>query len=141
MIWQDILLDRVVNNEEIVSALAQTFGVGPDDIVVVDDLSDVGGYDTQKIVCELLPTEGDFVLRISIVLRSKELEGFVARQADTDLVSEVCERLQCRCLMADTSINPYQFLLVEGGRHVAKVDIDAECLDNGKYILSSPGED
>jgi hypothetical protein len=77
---------------------------------------------------------------LSIYVRDRSL-----KYERLPFVEEFCERLQCSCLVSDSSPNPYSKMLVRGRGDTQAVYLDPERLDDHdeyviKELLTEGGE-
>lgn len=137
MIWQEFLVDRNLTENEIANAIAKLFLVPLTDVLVIDDIAETDVSERVRVLCERMSVEGDFSMRLSIYLRDSNLE-----QIDSTLkISQFCELLNCKCLVTNESVNPYQWWLVQGSQSWKLVYLDPKRLDeNEEYILQKPCE-
>lgn len=138
MLWQDILIDRRLTDQEITDALAGTFAVNPADVQVIEDIADpsITIRDGIRVLCEAVPVEGDFVLKLALYLRDEALEQLTVSRDDRKLIGQFCLLGNCVALMDDGEIDPYRWLLVRGVADTQPVYLDAEAMDHGRYILN-----
>ena len=135
MIWQEFLVDRNLTENEIANAIAQLFLIPLTDVLVVDDIVETDVSDRVRVLCERMSVEGDFSIRLSIYLRDSNLD-----QSDSTLkIGQFCELLNCQCLVADESVNPYQWRLVQSSENWKLVYLNPKKLDeNEEYIVQKP---
>ncbi len=132
MLWEEILVDRYLTDNEIITTISDIFSISPKDVLVITDISEMKINQYIRILCERLIVKGDFLIKLAIYLRDPVLE-----QMDKKLfISRFCGKLNCICLLADTNINPYSMLLVRGLDVQQIVHLDSERLDeNEEYIV------
>jgi len=131
MLWEEVLVDRELTDDEVMTTMVALFAVSPDAVLVVDDITAANVSEKLSVVCERTPIRGDFSLRLSIYLHDPALE-----QLDRiAIVGQFCDLLHCKCLISDDSVNPYAMLLVEGSARQQPVFLDPERLDAEEYVL------
>lgn len=132
MSWHDLLIDRNLSNNEVVTAISQIFSISPADVLVVDDITEAEVSKHIRVICECLPAQGDFSMKLFIHVRD-----FKLAQLDPELgIKQFCCILHCKCLMSDSSINPFTMLLVQESGNVQLVALDPIRLDeNEEYII------
>lgn len=138
MIWRDILIDRQPSDSELVHALAHLFQISTDEILLFGDYSQLLLDEPAgtRLLCERLPVEGEFRMKLGIMPVHPDQEAFVRTHDDVELVTSLCRILAVRGLIDDGSDNPYAFLLIDPNRAVSRTDLDAERLDSdGQYVL------
>ena len=71
-------------------------------------------------------------MKLSIYVRDSKLE-----QLDPKLIiRQFCCILHCKCLMSDSSVNPFTMLLVQESKDIQTVSLNPDRLDeNEEYIL------
>lgn len=138
MFWQDILVDRPFEDRELAATIAVMLAVDPDDVHVTSDIAMLPEtMDEQiRVICEVTPVDGDFVMALGIVLRDAALEQWVNERDDRELIGRFCEAGQCAALIADDDANPYSWLLIRGPGDVRPVYLDAQRFDRDEYILA-----
>lgn len=131
MIWNDFLIDRNLSNDEVVATISQVFSVSPADVLVVDDIAEADVSESIRLLCERMSVQGDFSIRLSIYLRDSKLE-----LEPNSIIRQFCGMLHCKCLISDSSVNPYSMLLVQESEDIQPVALDPERLDeNEEYII------
>lgn len=108
MIWNDFLVDRNLSNDEVVATISQVFSVSSADVLVVDDIAEADVSERIRLLCERMSVQGDFSMRLSIYLRDSKLEQLEPKS----IIRQFCGMLHCKCLISDSSVNPYSMLLV-----------------------------
>lgn len=139
MVWQDIIVDRMLTDDEIISAISYLFSVPRADVLVIGDTAELltKFRDNIQVICERQPTKGEFPMMLSIIPRSDETERFAKEGNDELLIGQFCGILSCKCLASDASIAPYSWLLIEGAGEARLVELNAERLDQdeSEYII------
>ncbi|HEX8556833.1 MAG TPA: hypothetical protein VF668_01960 [Pyrinomonadaceae bacterium] len=138
MLWEELLIDREPADDALASALAELFGVGRGDVLVVRDVAAREVPAGVRVLGERGAAGGDFPARLSIYVLDAGLEA-TDRAA---FVGRFCRRLGCSCLVSDDSPNPYSMTRVgpEGAR--ARVYLDVERLDErDEYVVTRPAEE
>lgn len=138
MIWRDILIDIRPRDVELSHALAHVFHVPTDAIVLFGDYRELLAPEPAgiRLLCERLPVDGEFRMKLGIMPVHSEQEAFVRDHDDIDLLSALCRNLSTRGLIDDGSDNPYAFLLIDTDGSVSHTNLDAERLDtDGQYVL------
>jgi hypothetical protein len=132
MSWHDLLIDRNLSKDEVLAAMSQVFSVSPTDVLVVDDIAEAEVSEHIRLLCERMPVQGDFSMKLSIYVRDSELE-----QLDPKLIiRQFCCILHCQCLISDSSVNPYLMLLVQESGDIQPVSLNPDRLDeNEEYII------
>lgn len=134
MIWQEFLVDTTLTDAEVRDGLGQLFQVPHQNILVTDDIAEVEVTTQVQILCEITPVSGDFSLKVSVYLRDPDLE-----QYGNELnIKQLCGILRCKCLLPDTSPNPYSWHLIEGLDNEWQVYLDPIKLDeNEEYCIQN----
>lgn len=132
MSWHDLLINRNLSNDEVVAAISQVFSVSPADVLVVDDIAEAEVRKHIRLLCERMPVQGDFSMKLSIYVRDSKLEQLEPKST----VRQFCGVLYCKCLISDSSVNPFSMLLVQESEDIQPVALDPERLDeNEEYII------
>lgn len=132
MIWNDIIIDRNLSNDEVVAAISQVFSVSSADVLVVDDIAEAEVSEHIRLLCERMPVQGDFSMKLSIYVRDSKLEQLDPKST----VRQFCGVLHCKCLISDSSVNPFSMLLVQESEDIQPVALDPERLDeNEEHII------
>jgi hypothetical protein len=144
MIWQDLLLDRWIDEVPLRGAVASIFGVPSDRVAVVDstdELSEVPAEDAlviaddvkvvlaPQILLERVRQQRDFPLQLIIVLRDETLpKRFVGVEGVLRVAHSLAERLQATVLFAEGPLAPSEWVRVRptGEVDVVSLDIDDE---------------
>lgn len=109
MIWNDFLVDRNLSKDELGATISQVFSVSPIDVLVVNDITETEVSEHIRVLCECLPAQGDFSMKLFIYVRDSKLA-----QLNPELsIKQFCCILHCKCLISDDSINPFTMLLVQ----------------------------
>jgi len=108
MNWQDILVNRILSDEEIKAGLCHIFNIHYSEIMITEEVPVEPLSPNIKVLCEKSETEGDFTTLLSVYVRDENLE-------DSDVLYSVgrfCKKLGCLCLITDNSVNPYSWILL-----------------------------
>lgn len=110
MMWQDVIINRILYKEEIKKGLCTIFPVKANEILVVDDIESIQsslGKDI-RILCQTWISKAEFPFSISVYLRDQSLAPIENKlQHDIDKIGEFCETLICEAIIGDESVNPY----------------------------------
>jgi hypothetical protein len=134
----DVLVDRKLTSDEIVSVLRQVFGLSSSEVLVVDEMPEEPIGNNVGLICERREVNGEFCLILSLYVQ----DGKFSHCNEADTIGRFCEISHCRCLISDNSINPYSFFLVQSPKGLKNVFLDANRLeDNEEYTLETlPGD-
>ncbi|NES18239.1 MAG: hypothetical protein F6K41_04740 [Symploca sp. SIO3E6] len=133
MIWE-MLIDRHLTANEVVTTVSKLLLIPVADILVIDDITSVRVDLKTKVVCENTAIGGDFPMMLSIYLRDPNL-GELDIKASTGQFSGM---LRCKCLISDESVNPYSWLLIQGTTDCQIVYLDPDKLDeNEEYVVKT----
>jgi len=133
---EEILADKSVAFDEIVSWAARGFGI-PMGAVVVESEESRGGPlgDEIEILIEVGGAVGDFPAHLSFFARSPRTEN-VERDA---LVDDFARHFQAQLLVSDSSPDPYRMTYVKPDGSRELVRLNAEALDSGDaYVVEGP---
>ena len=139
MFWEDILVDRALEDAEIRAGFSRLFSVPPGGVLLVEDVLSLGDIIDEEfqVVCERRPVTGQFFTQICVYLRTLALEQFVERLSRPMLINRLCQLLHCRAMVASESGDPYSFLLADGSGQLEPVSVDPGLLDsNEEYVIT-----
>ena len=125
MIWEEILVDRIIPDGDVSRILADLFSISQREILIADQVPATAVKPGIRLLCERAQIPGDFPLKLTFYLRDPELRPLQGRS----ILGKFCERLRCSCLTSDQSPNPYSMVLVEGVSKSKGVFLDTERLD------------
>ena len=131
MIWNDLLVDRNLSKDEIGATISQVFSVSPTDVLVVDDIAETEVSEHTRVLCECLPAQGDFSIKLFIYVRDSQL----AQLNPKLIIKQFCCILHCKCLISDDSVNPFTMLLVQESEDIQLVALEPERERNEEYIM------
>jgi hypothetical protein len=122
LIWEEVLVDRRLNNSEIVEAISSILGIDTHEITTFN--FDEWPYkelpNSIRLICETTPYDhGEFPMRVSFYLRDTSINTN-RRKA----MGQFCESLCCRGLISDDSIDQYSWILVHGPNSCERVLVD-----------------
>jgi hypothetical protein len=127
------MLDRVVDDREIVDGLARAFDLHLDDVSLIDDTTErqIRNLDEHPVIVELAQLSGDFPLQLSIYLRRSDLEQRVCDPSDEqEQIAQLCATWKCSALFSDDALNPYRWFLMSAAGRLEEVSVDADRLDS-----------
>ncbi|MBO9607257.1 MAG: hypothetical protein J7639_14950 [Paenibacillaceae bacterium] len=122
MIWQEILFEKMITKYTLANSLADSLKCTVSQIEFLNDLTLNVKAET-KLLCQSYQCETQFPLRITIYI----LDTSLVPHNDLITVSRICQKLNCRVLMSDKSLNPNSMLLLtpDGQTDVVSIDLDA----------------
>jgi len=123
MMWHDILIERVVADGELRTALAAAFGIDDTEVQIVSTLEDF--TDKGMLTAHRRETKGDFRLAVGIHVEPSLQSAIVV-----EVIRRFCGSLRTRVLISDASVNPYSMRLVTPVGDVTPVFLDPESLDD-----------
>ncbi len=138
MIWQDVLINRSLTEQELASGLATIFAVDPASISVVDEIVALTDDDLApiQILGERSPMAGEFSLLLTVILRTPSLQVFAEERGDLPLLQSLCDVWNVDALVDDGTVNPYRWLLLRPRQEPQVVKIDADQLaEHDAYVL------
>ena len=139
MSWIPII-DRELTEEEIREGFSPVLGVGPEDIVFVDDILAISGNvpDEVPVIIEISKTKGEFVQCLDVVLRGNRLW----ERDEADGMQAFCKKTNCSCLISDDTLSSYRWVLIEPTGRIRAVTLDADALDDrDEYIIDQDASD
>jgi hypothetical protein len=135
-LWQDILLDRVVDDDALRAAIGCIFDVEPRSILVVEQITPELDAQTARVIVERFGSAGDFPLHVSIYLLDQSLIEQAGITPGTELVAALCRALNCSCLMSDASPSVHTWLRIDNAGTIEHVTLDPDALDRDEYRLA-----
>jgi hypothetical protein len=133
MIWQDILVSRILTEFEVAHLIASAFAILPSQVTVIRQIEDFPDPKSSLVVAEMYLLDGGFRTPLSIwtYFESPMLHEPIewlrrfAQAADSD------------CLIGDDAVNPYTWILVDSRGGVSNVSLDMRKLDeDNEYHIS-----
>lgn len=138
----DIVIDRNLSIHEIIEACATIFSLPPEDIVVVEDISESMDVpeDNIQLFCEQTFVGGDFKNFLSLHPQNYLIEEQIKKIGnELDIAQKLNEILHSKCLVKDSfSFEEYEedaYFLIEEKADPKLVYIDIDKLDNDLYVL------
>ena len=117
----DVMIDHLITKEQLALALAEACSILVGQVFIVGDPDECPDLDSHiKIMCKLYHMIGDFPIHLSINVFNpyiRNLELGITMQ-------KFSEKLKCKCLIDDGSLDPYSMLLVDGLNDMYQVSID-----------------
>lgn len=126
MIWTDIIVEKMVSDDEICSILQTTLKIPLNQIKVVDDYEDFPEANTMTVVCQKSKFEAGFSLMLSIYLfgeiidNSPDLEKFALNFSSLS---------NSRCLTPTEDDVPNKMCLIDGEKKEL-IHLDENKLEN-----------
>jgi hypothetical protein len=135
MIFEDVLIDRLLENDKIVDGMVQMFSVQADEVWVKLRSDFVLFPESIRILCNLETLGGEFKLEVEIILRD---ESLVPDDAIA-LLRRLCGVWQCRMLISDETPTFTARILVSADEKPYPVWLDSRKLDDDEWCLDSRG--
>lgn len=135
MIWQDIVVDRSLREDEIREGMKTMFGIDSRQIAVISSIAEIIGVGDARVACAVSPLPGPFCTMLSVYILDAEMPAPTPLEA----VAKFCTALQCCCLVADDSPNPYSAWLMSASGEAHQVYLRPSNLDRNEYVISSRG--
>ena len=136
----DVMIDHLITKEQLTLALAEACSILAGEVFILEEPDEYPELDSHvKIMCKLYHITGDFPVHLSINVfnpRIRNLELEITMQ-------KFSEKLKCKCLIDDGSLDPYSMLLVDGLTDMHQVSIDevSEDPEIFGYIIVSDKSD
>lgn len=128
MIWQDLMLDRWVDEAALRTAVASSFGVPADAVAIVDrpqELSAIGLH--VRVVLERVRQEREFPLQLTVVFRDDTLANRYVDVASTlRVVRTLAGQLAAMILFADGPLSPSEWVRVRPSGEIDAVSLDVD---------------
>jgi hypothetical protein len=137
MVWQDLLLDRWVDERALTQALAAIFEADPTAVLVVDDITapalDVRGI---VVLAERTRRRGQFPLQLGVYIRDDTLWQRVQGLDKTvHLVRRLCGLLRTACLITGDQGDSEADFLIRPGGDILRVALDEDRLDDDEFVV------
>jgi hypothetical protein len=134
MPWGDYLVDRDVDDDTVAALVMQTFGIARTQLLITAKIPAEIAPEVQ-LICQRFAIRGEFVLCLAFWPLTPAVENMDGQQ----FVAALCDALDCRCLISDSSPSPLSWILVQRGNRRSAVSLSAEALDRDpeEYVLST----
>lgn len=128
MIWQDLLLDRWVDEAPLRAAAASAFGVIADAVSVADDPEQlVATPPAARVILERVRQHRDFPLQVLVVLRDDELtKRFDGAEGVLRVASGLAKPLDATVLFAEGPLAPSAWVRVRPTGKIDLVSLDVD---------------
>jgi hypothetical protein len=127
----DLIIVKMVDNATLRRALASSLAIPEDRIAVIDDVAQYPESSVADVVCVTSPVSGQFSKLVSIQTKTCRLP----HDSSLDLMRQICEPLDTRCLVPDEGLNPYCMWLFVPGEAPRQVGLDPVAMDEDRYVL------
>ena len=133
MDWPDCIVDRALTDQEIAFALSGFLSLPRSAILIVEELAGAELSADVAVVCERFRTAGDFVSHLSFYPQNEQL----AAHGGDEFIDFLCRTCQCRCLVSDSSLDPYSWILVDAVNPRRGILLNAERMDRKpeQYVI------
>lgn len=138
MIWQDVIINRVLSKAEIEQGIRTIFPINTEKIFITADMynMNISLGDNIKIVCETWISKADFPFSVTIYLREDSLLPKTNMlKHNIQRFGEFCELLNCSVLIGDNSNNPYTWILISNRVDYELVSIKIGSFDNRERFI------
>jgi hypothetical protein len=135
-----IIIDKICKSNDIAIAISKTLAIASEAIYIENgNLQYEKQYDKKDLIlCEQIPIKGDFLILLLIYPQNSVIAGQIEQIGDLEFASKLCDILNCRCLIAYDSPDPYAWILVETSNRKQYVSLDSRRLDDyEEYILET----
>ncbi|MDP8921525.1 MAG: hypothetical protein M3O34_01455 [Chloroflexota bacterium] len=128
MIWQDLMLDRWVEEPALRAAAAAAFGVPVESVAVLDDVEPLTSIpDRVRVLIERTRQHRDFPLQLLIALRDDELAGrFGGFEGASTVGRALATTLGAAVLFAEGPLSPWEWVRVRPSGDLDVVSLDTE---------------
>lgn len=125
MLWDEIYVERRLEDHEARRLIAVAFGIPEDCVAVVGDIGASTLQPGTLLTVELRRWPGDFPQRVGLYFENGANPPTDMAAARTRLLGE----LDCRALASDDSLDPYRFELLHPNGQTEIVYVDPDALD------------
>ena len=128
MIWQDLMLDRWVDEAPLRAAVASAFGVPADAVAVVDNPEQLATTPaTAQVIRERDRQHRDFPLQLLVILRDDELvRRFGGFEGVFRVASNFAKQLDATVLFAEGPVSPSEWVRVRPTKEADVVSLDID---------------
>jgi len=135
MMWEDVVLERLVSVRDLIIALESAFSVAEGEVAVIESVEDLIGMNpVTHVVFETWTVQGEFAMVVSIMWSGRQMYKEVPDVITT--VKKLCKILTMKALVSDESINPYTNYLISDSGLVELIGLDPVALDSSdEYIV------
>ncbi len=128
----DVVVERKLSNTEARQAICALWNLQDNEVLIVNDLGElVFTNQPRRVLCHKWDLDtGQF----STVLSFHEGEFTELPRIPT--AEKLSHILKCRCLISDSSDNPYTMILIGTGTKNQLVSLMPDQLDNGQYEIA-----
>lgn len=128
----DVLFDRMIDHTRLREAVARAMSIPADRVAVIDDIANYPKRADADCVCLTTRPGGEFPMRVAI-----DCEDTCAAVKVQDLAVQLAVSAHSRCLVPDSSPNPYSMILItHEGVVVGRVFLEVAALDErGEFNL------
>lgn len=128
------LFNRDIGDNEILDSLSEVFNISRDRIFIINDICLIDTkLDKIELLCEKTSIEGSFQNMLTLYLRSENLRK--AGYVEQNIFIQLCNLLDCECLISDDSYNPFTMILIKSNA-MKNVYFVPEYLDNEIYNIA-----
>src|SRR5687768_5813134 len=128
MTWQDLLLDRWVDEAPLRTVTASIFGVPVDAVAIAEDAEQLTATPpTSRVILERDRQHRDFPLQILVILRDDELTNrFDGFEGALRMAQKLAEGVGATVLFAEGPVTPSEWVRVRpnGAVDVVSLDVD-----------------
>jgi hypothetical protein len=126
MIWQDLMLDRWVDDSALQAAVAAAFGTAIPDVEIVDGPEQFTSS-SDCVLLERTRQERDFPLQVMVVLRDDELAArFAGFDGALRVTTVLADRLGASVLFAEGPLSPATWVRVRPAGTLDLVTLDVD---------------
>jgi len=98
---------------------------------VIDEVESPEQFDDCVVLVERFVRTGDFPLSLSVLSCPDDCV-----ESNADLASQLCKHAQCAALVADTTVNPYNWFVLDGMGNQTEVLVDGDALnDDDAFVI------
>ncbi|MEM7476015.1 MAG: hypothetical protein AAF483_13560 [Planctomycetota bacterium] len=121
----DVHLSHLVHDQRLCELLSHYYECQADDVRLIEELCTTDQFDDCTVLAQRLSRAGDFPLSISILSAP---QGCI--ESDSYLAIQLCKLAQCFALVADSSPDPYKWVILDGLGNQTEVLVDGDAMDD-----------
>jgi hypothetical protein len=136
----NILIEKIVSNDDLTDIISQILNLERKDIFVVEDIQDlrIKIPNNIKVICETINIEGDFRTSLSLYPKSKIAQHIIQQFCNENQVAKkICDILKCNCLTKKESLSDEDcyWLIQHNSDELRYLYLDSQKLDEGIYVI------
>ncbi|WP_459195783.1 hypothetical protein [Wukongibacter baidiensis] len=126
MMWEDMILEKVIDKDELKNALVEIFHIKSEDIEIINNIEQFLEISSDlKVVC------------LKSMIKNKQMRLEVYVLDDTmilddnkyTLLQKLSKLIGCYVVISGDSINPYEAIKIKENGEIINIEVDMEIYD------------